>query len=316
MKTSVVVGIAAGAAILGLLIGMGLGGSDDTALTEQASMQEELKAQVSALDERLVAIEGRFDGLSEEIGSLASGIEGQSENFAAVSDRIGEISDTVSGAVSSLSEDFSGRVSTLSEDISGTLSEKFGGLSSQLAAFRSAAPQGGESVSGEMVSPGETLMLGDGAARVFLSAVSSDSQSARVAINGTGLQTLRVGRSVEIDGCQITLTGIEAPSAMIDGSCGGGGGEGGDASAQAAASEPAGLGAGTEVSIATSAALADGAVRVYLSQFDPSTGTARIAINGTDLTVLAVGESAQAGDCTVSLTGMADTSVSLDASCD
>jgi hypothetical protein len=304
MKTSGIVVFAAGAALVGLLVGVGIGRSGKSELAERADQHDELVVQVTALEDRLGTIEGRFDGLSQDIGSLSTGLEDQSNQFAAVSDRIGKIGENVSGAVS-------GAVSGLSADLSGALSERFGSLSNQLAAMQTAAP-GSESLSGEIVAPGETLKIGDDAARVFLSSVSADSRSARVAVNGTGLQTLRIGQSVELGGCKIMLTGIEPPSAMIDGSCDG---QGEVSKQEAPSSAPAGLGKGTEIAVAEVASLADGAVRVFLSQFDPSSGKARIAINGTKTTVLGVGESVKAGDCTISLTGMGETSVSIDASC-
>ncbi|WP_424932655.1 hypothetical protein [Amaricoccus macauensis] len=308
MKTSGTIAVGAGGAVVGLLLGLVLGGSGDSGEEDRARMQEELAGQMTALSEKIDGLEGNFASLSEEVSSIGSGVGEHSEMVAELQSRIGEIGSSVSGAVSGLSSELNETVSGLSNDLSGRISEQFSGLSSQIAAFR-VEETTGEDVSGELVRPGETLIIGEGAARIFLSAVSQDNQSARIAIDGTGVQTISLGRPVSSGGCDITLTAIQPPSAMIDAVCDGGSGD------QAASSEPPGLGEGTELQVSRVASFGDGAVKVFLSQFDASAGTARLAINGTDTTVLAVGESADADGCAVTLTGMSDSAISINADC-
>jgi uncharacterized coiled-coil protein SlyX len=208
MKTNVIIGIAAGAAIIGLLVGWGIGRSGKAELAERADQQEALMAQVTTLEERLGAIEGRFDGLSQQIESLSTGLQDQSDQMTAMSDEIGQVEQSVSDAMASLYS-----------DISATMSEQLSSLTTQLAAIQAPA-QEAEAATGQIVLPGGTLMIGEGAARVFLSSVSADRQSARVAVNGFSLQTLQIGQPIEAGGCEITLTGVEPPAAVIDASCG------------------------------------------------------------------------------------------------
>lgn len=297
MKATGVTALTAGAAVIALLIGIGIGRAGKSDLAERANRQDELSAAVAAMSDRMGAMEGRFDELSQRIGTVGEDVAGQSQRFGELSDRIGEMgtrmSDTVSGMAS---------------DISGTLSSQFEGLGARLATLGRPSETGmGAPAPGERVGPGETLMLGDGAARIFLSSVSPETRTARVAIDGTSLQTLALGTPVEAGGCSITLTGIAAPAATIDAVCGGKGSSGGAAAA--------GLGGGTEISIAQAASLADGAVRIYLSRVDTDTGSAMVAINGTTLSELTMGAPLEAGDCTVSLTGFTDRAVSVEASC-
>jgi archaellum component FlaC len=321
MKTTTVLALAAGAAIIGLLIGMALGRSGREELAARADRQEELSAQVAGVTEKLDAMEGRFDDLGGQIGSVGEGIEGQSQQVASLSDKIGEMGTSVSEKLdemgSSVSDSVSGAVSGLSTELSDNMSLQFSSLSTQIAGIARPEAAAADPVSGVRLLPGRTLMIGEGAARIFLSGVSRDSQSARVAVDGTQVQTLAVGESMDAGNCEITLTAIDAPGAMIDSSCGGGGEDGGgeDGGGGSAPAEPMGLGEGTEIPVAKSASFADGAVRIYLSRIDPQTQEASVAINGTTLSKLKVGDPVTAGDCTVNLTGMDRSSVSVKTTC-
>jgi hypothetical protein len=74
----------------------------------------------------------------------------------------------------------------------------------------------------------------------------------------------------------------------------------------AAAPEPAGPGAGEAVAVGEVVAFGDGAARVFLSGVDREAGTARVAINGPVATSVALGEAAEAGACTLTLTGFTE----------
>lgn len=74
-------------------------------------------------------------------------------------------------------------------------------------------PEGG-------VAPGETAILGDGAARVFVSRVDADA--ARVAVNGVDTLMLAVGDSAAIadTGCSVTLSAVGGGRAAFGYACG------------------------------------------------------------------------------------------------
>jgi len=60
------------------------------------------------------------------------------------------------------------------------------------------------------VTVGSTAVLGDGAARVFVSSVGALGDTARVAINGLTAQTVEPGTMVEIDrSCSVEIEGID-----------------------------------------------------------------------------------------------------------
>lgn len=75
-------------------------------------------------------------------------------------------------------------------------------------------PEGG-------VGPGETALLGEGAARVFVSRV--DAGGARVAINGFDTATLAVGENAALaeGGCNVTLTAVGGGKAAFGYACSG-----------------------------------------------------------------------------------------------
>lgn len=77
-------------------------------------------------------------------------------------------------------------------------------------ATASEAPEGG-------IGIGETALLGDGAARVFLSGVSDGS--ARIAVNGFDTQTLAVGESAAAGDCSVTLDAIGGGKARFGYNC-------------------------------------------------------------------------------------------------
>ncbi|MDK3073854.1 hypothetical protein QO034_12090 [Sedimentitalea sp. JM2-8] len=79
-----------------------------------------------------------------------------------------------------------------------------------------AAPEDGVSA-----TPGQTVMLADGALRAFVSGVVGGD--ARLSINGVGTQVLAVGESAEteVDGrtCSVTVTGIRGGTVGLTGRC-------------------------------------------------------------------------------------------------
>ncbi len=71
-------------------------------------------------------------------------------------------------------------------------------------------------------SPGETVVLADGALRVFVSSVLG-AEGARLAINGVETVTVGAGESVEIQAgdqtCTVTVAATGGGQAAVDGSC-------------------------------------------------------------------------------------------------
>jgi hypothetical protein len=93
---------------------------------------------------------------------------------------------------------------------------------------------------------------------------------------------------------------------------------GGAARSGAAAPEaapPAAAGAGEPVAIGGVVAFGDGAARLFLSGVDREAGTARVAINGPSSMSVALGEPAEAGTCTVTLTGFTETGATFEGDC-
>lgn len=63
----------------------------------------------------------------------------------------------------------------------------------------------------EGITPGSAAVLGDGAAHVFLSSVSADDSSARIAVNGVDLQSVDTGGSVRVGDtrCRVSVDQID-----------------------------------------------------------------------------------------------------------
>lgn len=73
------------------------------------------------------------------------------------------------------------------------------------------------------IGPGTAMVLGDGAARVFLSSVAADGSAARFAVNGLTLQTIAAGGSAKVDGtdCAVTVDSIDRGHVSFGYDCGG-----------------------------------------------------------------------------------------------
>jgi hypothetical protein len=73
------------------------------------------------------------------------------------------------------------------------------------------------------LAPGETAMLGDGAAKVFVSAVSDKAKTARIAVNGFTLQTVPSGGTAAVAGtdCKVSVDQIDRGRVSLGYACGG-----------------------------------------------------------------------------------------------
>ncbi|HVH03777.1 MAG TPA: hypothetical protein VM891_12680 [Amaricoccus sp.] len=81
------------------------------------------------------------------------------------------------------------------------------------------------------------------------------------------------------------------------------------------AAPAAAAGGGEPVAIGEVVAFGDGAARVFLSGVDRAGGTARVAINGPSASSVTLGEPAEAGTCTVTLTGFTETGATFEGDC-
>jgi hypothetical protein len=278
----------AGGLVIGVLIGMALTASGRSVLEAQLAERDDaaaavarLEATVSSVEAEVAALGGRLGGVEKGLAELGTVRSGEVADLAARIDRV--------------RADVAGAVSKVGSGVAGALSERVQGL----LAREPAVPAGVRAPSGEgeAVRVGETARFGD--ARVFLSAFDEAAGTARVAVNGAATQVLRLKEPVAAGGCAVMLTGFAEGGARIAGACG-----------------PAqGSGAGTEIAVGATGALADGKLRVFLSGADADAGTARVAVNGTGTMVLRMSEPARAGDCEVTLTGIGEGTATIDAGC-
>jgi hypothetical protein len=296
---------AAGGVVLGFVIGYAVSSSGRSALEAQLRQNTEVAAAVSSLESRIDGIEG---SLRQSVADVQARVEELGSSDA--EERIAALGERIEG----LGSDIGARIEGMAPDLRETVSREIAALQGRLAALSQQATAAVESAIGEGPAAGggagtelrigDTALLADGALRVFLSGLNSEAGTARVAVNGFSLVTLALGDTTEAGDCTVTLTGLGTGSATVDGSCDG-----------AAAAAAQGSGEGTEVQVGATALLADGALRVFLSAFDEASGTARVAVNGTAITALAMAQPVQVGDCTVELTGGSGRSAIIDGGC-
>ena len=83
---------------------------------------------------------------------------------------------------------------------------------------------GGDLPDPEGVTAGNTVMLGEGAVRVFVSGVAEDGQSARIAVNGVSAQSADLGEAVDVtvdeQTCSVTVDGIDRGHVKLGYACG------------------------------------------------------------------------------------------------
>ncbi len=79
---------------------------------------------------------------------------------------------------------------------------------------------GGDLPEPEGTAPGNTVTLGDGAARVFVSGITG--KGARIAINGVESHTVAAGELVDVGdkGCKVTVKSIDRGHVALDYACG------------------------------------------------------------------------------------------------
>jgi hypothetical protein len=281
--------------VIGVLIGMALSASGrsvlEAQLAERGSAAEglaKLEAAVGAVEARVGELGGRIGSVEDRVAALG---QSHASQVAGLAERIDGVGAELAGAVSNVR---TGVSAALSERIERLLARVEPGSAAPEPEAPAAAPEG----EGELVRVGETVSFGD--ARVFLSAVNADAGRARVAINGAQTQVLELGTPVAAGDCTVMLAGFAEGGARIAGEC---------------ATPPQGSGAGTAIAVGATGALADGRLRVFVSGIDARGGSARVAVNGTETIELRMSEPVRAGDCDVTLTGIGEGSVTIDAGC-
>ena len=309
-------GVAAGSAINGSKITDAVGramGPAQEAASQAASSQQ---AALDGLSERIAALEA---AMSED--------DGGEDITAALGARI----DAMTSEMQTRIEDLSARTRSQTEAMQGALSELSGGMqeAAQMAAAAVAARAsgGGDGASAEgmtVTDPmrvGETAQFADGRVRAFVSRVDPAGGSVRLMVNGAAA-ALGSGGTTQValgDGtCTVAVMGLDDGQATLGSDCGavasGGSEEGGESEAADAPAAPEDGHRAGEV-----ASLADGRLRVFVSGLAEDGSAARIAVNGVQTQLVNAGESVEVetgdGACTVTVTGVGNGMVGLEASC-
>ncbi|MBP7242347.1 hypothetical protein [Amaricoccus sp.] len=288
--------------LLGLVIGLAAGGPSTEDI--EAAVGKRLDEAASAQNERLAAVEAGVDGLKSD---LAGRLEGLGAGVEAGKDAVAGIGENVAG----LGQSIAAAVKTASADQLAALESGLARLRDRIAApaptAEPAAPDAAAPAAAatsapvEGFGPGETGVLADGAVRVFVSRIDDADHSATVRVNGKDL-VLAMGQPQTLVSdageCRLTLDAVGGGKAAVSAACGD------------ALPAPEGARPGETV------ALGDG-LRVFVSHVSDS--GARIAINGTQIQTVGIGESVEArvGEttCSVSVTGVDRGHVALTGSC-
>lgn len=312
---------AVGGVVLGVAIGYAVSSSGRAELEAQLRQQGDLAAAVSALEARLDGVETSVQdgvaGLAARVEALGAGAEagdGIEGGLAEIVGRIEGLGSEIGGRLEAVApqvrEAVTREMEALHERVAavaGAVAGAAGGAAPTETAAAPAPDPAAATGEGVEIGVGATAVLADGAVRVFLSRVDAEAETAEVAVNGLARTLLALGGTTEAEDCTVTLTGLAPGRATVDAVCGGAAAAPG---AEAAAAEPAaaagagGLGDGSALAIGQTAVFGEGAARVFLSAVDAAAGAARLSINGAAPEALAVGASAAAGACTVTLTGI------------
>ncbi|ETX28549.1 hypothetical protein [Roseivivax isoporae] len=250
----------------------------------RSSMEEELATLRGALQEGLSAAADAQAGLQESLSGLGEGLGSLSTALSAMGPGGGAGGDAASGGggdASAPAPEGSGSDAASSDDAASGED----GATEEAAAEPSPEPA---PETGDELSPGMTAIFADGAVRVFVSRIDTETGTARLIMNGApAVLPANAKRIVAGDGepCLVRLDGVNESGAQISAMCG------------ADIPEPEGVGMGE------TAMLGDGAARVFVSGVSADGLTARVAVNGISPQQVRVGESVPAGTegCTVSV---------------
>lgn len=230
-----------GGGIVGLLVGVMISGTDTDDLedrlikemdTRAAESSEAVATQFAALDEKLAGLQAAVAenaGASAGVGeAVRSQIEGA---VTALSGKLDTVSETVT---SSVGESIAAASAEQSEQISAALGGQLSEIATAVSQVSVAAAAPAASAPAPVpaappepeidgVRPGQTELLLDGRARIFVSAIDEAEGFARVAVNGVSMQELGGYEDVifEIDGkrCVLLLDDIVEGHVQMSATC-------------------------------------------------------------------------------------------------
>ncbi len=335
-NTSVLYGV--GGVVLGLLGGVALGNSTsesgiDAAIKRslvpaQEAAEQAAAASAKTYQESLAGLETRLKaletGLAENMPDLSALKTDLSKEMSAKIDAVGE----------TLSKEIAKNATTQGEAIKSAIA----GVTDQMqesarvaaAAVAGAAPGGGGSSDmpkpeageegsltvSDPTSVGKTAIFADGAVRAFVSRIDPSGGSVRLVINGEQVNLGAGGTtkvSMEGGDCAIAVMALGDNGATLGSDCGS------QDMTDAAAAPASDVAPENGIKPGNTVTLADGAVRVFVSRVDDAAGEARIAVNGVATQVVTSGDEVEVTsgdqDCTVTVTGIGQGLVGLDASC-
>lgn len=319
--------IGGGGAVVGLLVGVLATNESMKGRIEQSVSTAVGPSVVAAKDQGrlLTALSERLDAIEASIGENAKALDGvtagMSERIDGLQASLGERIDTMAGAAADQAAKVESALSGFASDQAASLKAAVGDLAAnfraepeeaeepvavaaaeapepieEAPAARTEAPST-ESGDGGL-SVGKTAIFADGAVRAFVTRLDSENGAAVLTINGAR-ESLATGDAVVVrhsgGTCRVGLGGIADGMAQITSDC------------------DAPMGTDSGIKPGQTATLADGALRVFFSGVIG--GDARLAVNGQKTQIVAVGERLEAGDCSVSVTGISGSVVGLDGSC-
>ena len=318
--------------------GFGLGGLFLGAMLATATLNTKIadgvKRSMSTVSETVQGEGEAVAALSERLDTLEAAIADNAESVAAMGDQVsadmGERVDALGAQVSEMSNSLGAQI----ESAVASLPEQAEQAVESVSGKAEDAPQAAESAesaetaetaeatetaeaadasdamaeletSGEALGVGQTASLAEGAVRAFVQQFDAEAGTAVLSVNRESTR-LAVGDSVvarhEGGACRVGLGGVSDAGVEITSDCD-----------MAAGSEALGDGYG----VGSVALLSDGALRVFVSGI--LDGDVRLAINGLETEIVSVGDTVEVdtddGTCSVTVTGIRGTLVSMTSSC-
>lgn len=231
---------------------MGAIGSRIDGLSEE--LRTTLSEQQTAVSDGISALGARIESAAAAAGSTAQGGSGTAEEVAEEMSpadpieggtelRVGETAMLADGALraflSRATEDAArlsvgGEMIDLAVGRSGTVGDcevTLNGTDGAVARLSATCGgSGGDAedsasteaeMSGDGTGVGEIALVGDGAARVFVSGIAADGSAARIAVNGIATQAVAVGERAEVgdEGCAVTVEAISGNRVSLGYAC-------------------------------------------------------------------------------------------------
>lgn len=213
-------GVGAVAGIMfGYMLGGAGGGEPETAVTDGLAAQTEaigaIGEDVQGLSARLATME---EAVANQISALSTKVDAMPDGVMA------EVEKTTAGLEASLSGDIAALTDRLGE-IAANAPAVDGPETAGQPAPAAATPAATTPVVSEAEGRGvgQTVLLLDGAARVFISSIDADEGTARVAINGLDVQTVGSWHEATFDAggkfCTLAADSISSGKVALSASC-------------------------------------------------------------------------------------------------